>query len=1007
MKIAFNLIILPDNRLSDSEQSRELAESTYPVRVGDCYLGYSRFLQYTLRQTESLPASRLLSGAERRLLLQTLLRESSMAWPEYLRPQTLTSQLSRLIGEFKSLRLTPQVLARHWDLPSAPREGSESVERYKLIVDTYTAYQELLNTHNLHDREDLGLALLHLLTKEAPHKVLARVFAYQQDEPGTIEFRHWPRFDPLQSELITILGRDKSLKVLADAIPCRVADTVAVRARQEQILSGLLSPEIPKDDGLQLLRCEDPREECRQAVLHCREALSTGTASSACAILIPRDTAYHTHILRELKQQRIPYDMLLSLPLAEEPLSKALIQLLSAAQSIYDLPLGELLREPLLNPIIRGYPKLAERLAEQWRIRGRTASAARWLTLWEALISSSACGLSTEEVTIGGKYLRDWLQRLQSLNECKNVSELSEHLLNMLRLLGWPLRALPQGRGESANLELRNRVEKTWEALQEILGQLPYLVAAFPAEGAGGSKSLLAAYSEALQVMLQESRLQLSLGQRGGVLISDNPQLPGKQFSLMIVTGCSKARFPEEIPYDWLLGEARRSELGLLTRREAMVQQRQLFANLLGTAENLLFTWPKFDDRGAALESSSYLSQIFPSSWQRSSSGASDACLAEQEREPSEANLRAESNRINQSGNSEELNSTASGQQDNLVEYRREIATRMANYRYSASSLQTYLDCPYRFMVEHLLALRETEQVESEFSPLDRGNLYHQLVAELLAPTCSREAPLSELTAPQRQERLDSLLEKIWLRPVTLRLNPALWNLEKRRAHKLLSRWLAWEETREISETIACEWVFGRSAAGLNRCSEADACPHVIYDATGNLSCLRPRRIYPPLQLKSESNQLLLQGTIDRIDRQGKGVRISDYKSGAKVTGIRSMVAQLQELQLPLYALAWQEFNPLLPVEEIAYIFLAAEEQLPPISLQEPLRRVGKNDSETDYSWPAVRQRLVTACFAIDADLRQGIFPALPREKASCRYCSCAGICPKSSGAGEEEEDES
>ena len=148
---------------------------------------------------------------------------------------------------------------------------------------------------------------------------------------------------------------------------------------------------------------------------------------------------------------------------------------------------------------------------------------------------------------------------------------------------------------------------------------------------------------------------------------------------------------------------------------------------------------------------------------------------------------------------------------------------------------------------------------------------------------------------------------------------------------------------------------------------------------------------------------MYLRGVIDRIDQLPGGALIIDYKSGSAAGHSKTSVADFRDVQLPLYALAWDQENPRNPTAAISYIFLGAADAAGMqslIPLNEPL--VNRKEG-IKLSWEQYKQLLIRHCFAIEDRIREWRFPAQPGNTQYCRRCPLLGLCPRQIIIEEEE----
>ena len=225
----------------------------------------------------------------------------------------------------------------------------------------------------------------------------------------------------------------------------------------------------------------------------------------------------------------------------------------------------------------------------------------------------------------------------------------------------------------------------------------------------------------------------------------------------------------------------------------------------------------------------------------------------------------------------------------------------------SASSLETYARCPFRYFLETVLALKPWEEPEQILAllPRDRGVLVHTILHDFFSRLQQADQlPLSTKRADDERRLLTQVAEEqcavfAQTRPVGL---PLLWECERehllRRLHAFLQRE---RQTVHGFCPAAFEVFFGIGTKG--RESERTPDPQFL---TPNIPV--------PFRLDT-GEEVQLRGRIDRIDVsaehidlvQPRQARILDYKTGrAPTRGFAGGTA----LQLALYLYAAQYLRP-------------------------------------------------------------------------------------------------
>ena len=283
---------------------------------------------------------------------------------------------------------------------------------------------------------------------------------------------------------------------------------------------------------------------------------------------------------------------------------------------------------------------------------------------------------------------------------------------------------------------------------------------------------------------------------------------------------------------------------------------------------------------------------------------------------------------------------------------------------YSATALQHFAACPYRFYLQAIQGLRPREApigIEA-LDPLQRGSLVHQVQFELLTrlqAESTKERPLLPV-GPENGARVSELLEEV-LEKVAGdfrdRLVPAIervWDDGIEAIRQDLREWLQREsDGRSPFEPWRFELSFG-----LPRDPDRDA--HSVGE---------------PVDL---GVGLKLRGAIDLIERTAGGVlRVTDHKTGRHRAKAGATIQGGELLQPVLYALAAQRLFPEQRVESGRLYYCTADGEFRD-------HVVPLDDRALEAA--GILSEIVSGAF------EAGSFPALPREDA-CRWCDYRQVC--------------
>lgn len=218
----------------------------------------------------------------------------------------------------------------------------------------------------------------------------------------------------------------------------------------------------------------------------------------------------------------------------------------------------------------------------------------------------------------------------------------------------------------------------------------------------------------------------------------------------------------------------------------------------------------------------------------------------------------------------------------------------LADFRFSASSLELAMECPRRFYFQYILGIPQVEKTELTGRTWLPANAFGSLIHETLEGYFSRL--IQTRTAPELGPIWSAHLESY--RQLWPCANPALEEREARRAEDTVKSALRYfEETQGDSDPLVSELTFGRKTE--------DPQPYEMpEDFTLHLD---------------QDLSLRFTGSVDRLDRlPSGGLRVVDYKTGSASHFHQKFDEKLQ------YFLYARSVRQLLgqPVEQAEYQFL-------------------------------------------------------------------------------------
>ena len=265
---------------------------------------------------------------------------------------------------------------------------------------------------------------------------------------------------------------------------------------------------------------------------------------------------------------------------------------------------------------------------------------------------------------------------------------------------------------------------------------------------------------------------------------------------------------------------------------------------------------------------------------------------------------------------------------------------------WSASRLETYLSCPFRFFAGYGLRLREPDEEMESADAATRGTVVHEMLEDALSELTAGGEPLVPAT-------IDRVVRALRAR------GPDLWRAAPERHG--FGRAALWQfegpGTLDMIESLL------RDEARQNAELAVTATLGTEVELSGEV----PAEPYP----------IRLTAKIDRLDRGQELLQVVDYKSGRTIS--RGMLEGDLRVQLQLYAyLAGEQYAGERTVARYAYL--------------DPSGRPWQLDTEQ----PGDRDLIETALArvrAVRADVEGGDLRVSPRERECPSYCDARTIC--------------
>lgn len=496
--------------------------------------------------------------------------------------------------------------------------------------------------------------------------------------------------------------------------------------------------------------------------------------------------------------------------------------------------------------------------------------------------------------------IRRLLQPLQE--SCPPVEFQSRflHLLDELQIHRVLAAPAPFGSPEQHEEEVK-AFSRLLETVDDTLKLIAY-------EDGEGTPHHLDHYLEYFRVAIADQRYNIREQFGRGVLVTSIEETRGLPMDVMVVIGLVDGEFPSVYQPEIFLSRARQAKRSLRHTWEHRYLFYQAFSNFSG---HLYLTHPELDgelelvrstfldalEAVATVEHMDAVSCISGDTlYSREDVLVSLGQLVHRET-PSDIILPPDVSRqlgyvhhsilVEQS----RMHSHTMGEYEGAIgdavsSHARDRLRRLGDQVFSVSQLESYGKCPFQFFSGRLLKLRSVEERDDQLSPLERGDVLHDILFHFFLSRRSLGLPpIQGCSDLEYDEAVRELLGLARGRFSTLDIPDPFWDIEKELwlghddAHTgMLREFLTYERQRSTPlEPSFFEVSFGHTPGST---SHAD-----------------------PLMTSSTpipAGRIRLRGRVDRVDT-GRGLfAIIDYKTGGTIPGLEAMRSGIS-LQLPLY----------------------------------------------------------------------------------------------------------
>lgn len=848
------------------------------------------------------------------------------------------------------------------------------------IADVYTAYRQKLKKEDWFDVEGLYRLAVYVLQKDEPVVPWHNLY-----------FSEFYHFDGLQTELLRELQRHCEINIglMYDAkrpeIFAAVQNTFLdlsgfldfekleseslERAESLQILTDELGGEgaaLYNGSGITLLEAASREQEVRTVLRSIKKLLLQGVSSSEIIILL-RDFSFYAGLRNLSDEYGIPVSLPQTAKLNNEPLTEFMYLLVKNAA--YSAPQSAVtnLWELLGCQAI----KLLFKLDVEKLLRMR---ADKYYQSAEAFISEAATLLDDNEKAEFTRLL-DLAQHISGTSDINGYCAALGDILKML--------ALPELLGNAyksgvCDAQAIKHYLLTANKLNDIL---QILQNDYAAGGMSGKKISAQDFAVIFYEAMQSTELVLQKGDMNGVLITEVSNIQGVSYKHVFLLGVREGEFPSVRTENWIYNDYERAVMASLGidlpgTIAGLNEDKYFFAAAAAAAiQHLTVSW-HCDDQGGASAYVEMLQNVFAANSLKItmvSPVGVDNALSENELTEKLASAYRNScflaSKINAWQQRTDIEYLRDNGFDNYSGVLQDEALKAKlpfkiGSSFSASKLETYAGCPFKFMVSYLWRQQEYSETDENIEPADEGSLMHACAAEFIGHYFNKKIS-SYALEDLYKEMIDIFETQCRNYQQSGKLKDTV--LLQYQKEEILSRLLkfvraeyAYSEEWHGYKPLAAEMQFG-PGTGL------------------------------PLNMDVGAGESIsLQGRIDRIDTDGTGIFITDYKRSS-VPDTKAMKQGL-DLQMPVYLLAADRLTQDKTVIGGGYFSFAAGERKNGIFFDNNKKPpfFGARAAASDWNeFTNAAEEFITGYVTA---MRSGDFKPQPHDICS-PYCPARGIC--------------
>jgi ATP-dependent helicase/nuclease subunit B len=932
-------------------------------------------------------------------------------------------RIKNVISEYKRHGITPERLKEEADSLS----GGEKLKALD-IAEVFANYQESLSANRLKDTGDVYSSLI-----KKEKKVFDDAFTFLYPDTQFVLVNGFDEFTAPEIELINTAAEIKRIelfvildyykynpavfshlnschdrfvakgfKEIKDISPAAQSKFLSV-VRENLSLKSPVKKEKSFDNSITQIAAVSREEEIELIAKEIKKLVLFDKVKPEKICVVFNLIGNYSPIIRDrFNVYGIPFNLTDRFSLSTSPPVKAIIDLLEILENDFyyksifrafssgfvetmGIDISNLLKTSVELKIVSGY--------ENWI--GRIQAAINELSSSDDESNSNLEKIETYKAAISD--LEKINSLLENFSHKLTPAEARENILSLIYKLNFPANLL------KAPPEVVENDVIAFNAFLKILDEITDIL---KLEYGEENKFTLHFLLRQLRTTAAFTRYNIPEKPGYGVQITTLNEIRGLNFDYLFIGGLNDGDFPTRFtPEIFFSGSFTREEF------QHQVEQRYLFYQALCTwMKKLYLSYPEFDGKRELVQSS--FLQDFSSLFETRNINRDNfkdgiyskeellellgKLSPEQRKEikiPSEININIDE--INRAveidkrrmekpfGESEFTGFISKDISDEL----RNKLSQISEGEFSATQLENYAKCPYKYFVENILKLETVAEPVEELEAFEYGSLIHTILYEFYTKLKEKGIILSNCNDDQFKVAEELLFKIAERRFDELNLNAELSFYERekllgingRRTQSLLYKFL--EEERN---------------------SDGGYVPSFFELSFGKVK--HSEKFSKKFKEGVKAGNVKLKGKIDRVDinEEEKTLKVIDYKLGGTKPSAEDLSTGIS-LQLPLYLFAAkelikkeleQEYKPA-GAEIFSLKYDEKDFGRKSISLKPRRKKVESTEEEI-----AAAEEMINVCLEMVSkfteDISRGIFHLSKlknRKTKVCRFCGFKRIC--------------